>query len=80
MSADQLNKRGQKFFEDVYSTKTEKVQGNMAKTSGGDLDQFAILSVYGELMAETRIVNEKETGLMEFLACYAMGAAPQANG
>lgn len=52
----------------------------MAKTSGGDLDQFAILSVYGELMAETGILDAKETGLLEFLACYVTGATPQANG
>lgn len=52
----------------------------MAKTSGGDLDQFAILSVYGELMAERKILSAKDTALLESLACYAMGAAPQANG
>lgn len=64
----------------MYSVKAAKVQANMAKTSSGDLDQFAILSVYGELMAETKILSAKDTGLLEFLACYAMGAAPQANG
>jgi hypothetical protein len=52
----------------------------MALSSGGDLDQFAMLSIYGELMAEERILNAKETGLMEFLVCYASSAAPQAKG
>lgn len=52
----------------------------MALTSGGDLSQFAMLSIYGELMAEERILNAKETGLMEFIVCYASGAAPQARG
>jgi alkylhydroperoxidase/carboxymuconolactone decarboxylase family protein YurZ len=52
----------------------------MARSSGGDLDQFAMLSIYGELMAEERILDAKETGLMEFLVCYASSAAPQAKG
>ena len=52
----------------------------MALSSGGDLDQFAMLSIYGELMAEERILNAKETGLMEFLVCYASSTAPQAKG
>lgn len=52
----------------------------MALVSGGDLDQFAMLSIYGELMAEESILNAKETGLMEFLVCYVGSAAPQAKG
>lgn len=52
----------------------------MAKSSGGDLDQFAMLSIYGELMAEERILDAKETGLMEFIVCYVSSAAPQAKG
>ena len=42
--------------------------------------QFAMLSIYGELMAEERILNAKETGLMEFLVCYSSNAVPQAKG
>jgi hypothetical protein len=52
----------------------------MAKSSGYDLDQFAMLSIYGELMAEERILDAKETGLMEFIVCYVSSAAPQAKG
>jgi len=52
----------------------------MALSSGGDLDQFAMLSIYGELMAEERILNAKETGLLEFIVCYVSSAAPQAKG
>ena len=52
----------------------------MALSSGGDLDQFAMLSIYGELMAEERILNAKETGLMEFIVCYVSVATPQAKG
>lgn len=52
----------------------------MAKSSGHDLDQFAMLSIYGELMAEERILDAKETGLMEFIVCYVSSAVPQAKG
>lgn len=79
-SAAALEKRGLEFFQRVYSKVADRVQQNMALCSGGDLDQFAMLSIYGELMAEERILNAKETGLMEFIVCYASGAAPQAKG
>jgi hypothetical protein len=79
-SAAVLEKRGKEFFSRVYSKFTDRVQQNMALSSGGDLDQFAMLSIYGGLMAEERILNAKETGLMEFIVCYVSGAAPQAKG
>ena len=78
--AHELEDRGKEFFGRVYGKVAERVKNNMALTSGGDLDQFAMLSIYGELMAEERILNAKETGLMEFLVCYASSAAPQAKG
>jgi len=80
LSAAELEKRGLEFFSRVYSKVTDRVQKNMALSSGGDLDQFAMLSIYGELMAEERILNAKETGLMEFIVCYVSSAAPQAKG
>lgn len=79
-TAAELEKRGEAFFDKVYGKVAERVLTNMAKTSGGDLDQFAKLSIYGELMAEERILNAKETGLMEFIVCYASSAGPQAKG
>lgn len=79
-SAAALEKRGQEFFTRVYSKMADRVQQNMALSSGGDLDQFAMLSIYGELMAEESILNAKETGLMEFIVCYVSGAAHQAKG
>ena len=79
-TAADLEKRGKEFFSRVYGQVTDRVQQNMALTSGGDLDQFAMLSIYGELMAEERILNAKETGLMEFLVCYVSSAVPQAKG
>jgi hypothetical protein len=68
LTADQLNKRGYDFFASVYGKVADKVHDNMALSSGGDLPHFAILSVYGELMAETSIVDAKQTGLLEFVA------------
>ena len=79
-TAPELKQRGKEFFDRVYSKVAGRVQQNMALSSGGDLDQFAMLSIYGELMAEERILNAKETGLMEFLVCYASSAVPQAKG
>jgi hypothetical protein len=52
----------------------------MILNSGGDLAEFAIDCVYGDLMAETSILSEKDTGLLEFACCYASGASPQAKG
>jgi hypothetical protein len=58
----------------------DRVQQNMAVSSGEDLDQFEMLSRYRELMAEERIPNAKQTGLMEFIVCYVSSAALQAKG
>ena len=52
----------------------------MAGTSGGDLSEFAVDCVYGDLMAETSILSAKDTGLLEFACCYASGAYLQAKG
>ncbi|KMU84096.1 hypothetical protein CIHG_01882 [Coccidioides immitis H538.4] len=52
----------------------------MGKSSGGDLSDFAIRSVYGELMGEMRILNPMETVMMEFVCCLADDVAPQAKG
>lgn len=65
--------RGKEFFSKIYAQHTEKVLQNMSLASGGDLAEFAINAIYGDLMAETSRLNEKETGLLEFLACYATG-------
>jgi len=52
----------------------------MALSSGGDLAEFAVSGIYGDLMAEVSILDAKETGLLEFACCYASGASPQAKG
>lgn len=65
--------RGKAFFSRIYAQHTDRVLDNMSKASGGDLSEFAINAVYGDLMAEESRLNAKETGLLEFLACYATG-------
>jgi len=72
--------RGKAFFAKVYAQHADKVLNSMAATSGGDLSEFAVTCVYGDLMAETSILSEKETGLLEFASCYTAGAWPQAKG
>lgn len=72
--------RGKEFFARIYARHTDRVLASMAASSGGDLDHFAVASIYGELMAETSIVGDAETGLLEFVCCLADGVAPQAKG
>lgn len=80
ISKEERQRRGKEFFSAIYSNVTDKVLHNMNASSGGDLGEFAINCIYGDLVAETRILNAKETGLMEFVDCYAAMAAPQAKG
>ena len=72
--------RGKAFFSKVYAQHAERILKNMAGTSGGDLSEFAVTCVYGDLMAEDSILSVKDTGLLEFACCYASGAYPQAKG
>lgn len=76
------DKRGKEFFSKIYAQHTDRVLQNMSLASGGDLSEFAINAVYGDLMAEETRLNAKETGLLEFLACYAAGGSvwSQAKG
>lgn len=74
--------RGKVFFSKIYSQHTDRVLENMSLASGGDLSEFAINAIYGDLMAEESRLNAKDTGLLEFLACYASGGSAwiQAKG
>lgn len=76
------DERGRHFFSNIYAQHTDRVLANMGLASGGDLSEFAINAVYGDLMAETSRLDAKETGLLEFLACYAAGGSTwsQAKG
>jgi len=52
----------------------------MSTCSAGDLTHFAINSIYGELLAESSVIGDMQTGLLEFVCCLADGCAPQAKG
>lgn len=67
--------RGRAFFSKLYAQHTDRVLQNMSRASGGDLAEFAINAVYGDLMAETSRLNEQSTGLLEFIACYGSGGS-----
>lgn len=73
LSRSEKDARGKDFFSKIYAQHTDRVLENMSLASGGDLSEFAINAVYGDLMAEEGRLNAKETGLLEFLACYAAG-------
>ena len=73
LQRDEKDARGKAFFSKIYGQHTDKVLHNLAVSSGGDLAQFAINAVYGDLMAETSRFDAMQTGLLEFLACYATG-------
>lgn len=72
--------RGKNFFTKVYKQHTDVILESMSESSNGDLSRFVVESVYGDLLSEMSILDERETGLLEFLCCYATGAAPQAKG
>ncbi|KAF3480581.1 uncharacterized protein GIQ15_05928 [Arthroderma uncinatum] len=72
--------RGTAFFTRLYAGHTSKILDSMSRSSGGDLSYYALASVYGELMAETRVVDAMETVVLEFVCCLADDVAPQAKG
>lgn len=63
--------RGRSFWDKIYAQHSDRVLQNLSVVSGGDLAEFAINAVYGDLMAETSRLNAAHTCLLEFLACYA---------
>jgi len=72
--------RGKDFFSRIYQQHTDRILQSMNASSGGDLGEFAVNCIYGDLVAETSILDAKETGMLEFVACIALMAAPQAKG
>jgi hypothetical protein len=80
VSKREREERGRAFFNKVYAQLSDRILKNMTLNSGGDLAEFAIDCVYGDLMAETSILSEKDTGLSEYACCYASRASPQAEG
>ncbi|KAJ9612257.1 hypothetical protein H2200_003854 [Cladophialophora chaetospira] len=72
--------RGMALFSRIYDKHTPRVISTMSACSGGDLTHFAIHSIYGELLAESAVIGDMETGVLEFVCCLADGVAPQAKG
>jgi hypothetical protein len=73
LQRDEKDARGKDFFSKIYGQHTEKVLHSLSVASGGDLAEFAINAVYGDLMAETSRFDAMQTSLLEFVACYATG-------
>jgi hypothetical protein len=71
LQRDDKNTRGRAFWDKIYAQHSDRVFQNLSVISGGDLAEFAINAVYGDLMAETSRLNAEHTSLLEFLACYA---------
>jgi len=67
--------RGKEFFSHIYAQHTDRVLDHLSIVSGGDLAEFAINAVYGDLMAETKRLSAQWTALLEFLACYAVAGS-----
>ncbi|KAL9054605.1 MAG: hypothetical protein Q9162_004068 [Coniocarpon cinnabarinum] len=80
VSLSERQARGKAFFSKIYAQHTDRVLQNLNDSSGGDLGEFAINCIYGDLVAETSILSEKETGLLEFVCCLCLGAAGQTKG
>lgn len=80
VSLEERQRRGKAFFTKIYSQHTDRVLQNLNESSGGDLGEFAINCIYGDLVAETSILDAKETGLLEFVCCLCLGAANQTKG
>ncbi|KAL2365567.1 hypothetical protein RJZ56_001499 [Blastomyces dermatitidis] len=79
-SAEARYARGKHFFTQIYANHTERVLSSMSASSAGDLSYFAVSSIYGELMAEMRILDGRETVLLEFVCCLADVVGAQAKG
>jgi len=65
--------RGLALFTKIYSPKHAPILlHNMSVSSGGDLSNFAVSRIYGDLLSDVSILNERETGLACFVTCLAL--------
>lgn len=67
------------FFSKAYAQHTNRVLTNLSR-GHPDLPTYAIESLYGELLSEFSILDEKSTSLLEMVACISSNAIPQAKG
>lgn len=79
-SKDNNFSRGLALFTKIYSPKhVPTILHNMSVSSAGDLSNFAVSRVYGDLLSDVSILDERETGLACFVTCLglALGAGPE---
>jgi len=72
--------RGLALLTKVYSPKhLPNILHSMSISSTGDLFNFAVSRIYGDLLSDLSILNERETGLVCFVTCLALalGAGPE---
>ncbi|KAK7713020.1 hypothetical protein SLS57_007581 [Botryosphaeria dothidea] len=72
--------RGQTLFDQTYGQHAQRVRQNLDYISGDVFGGFAVRCIYGELLAEERVLSAKESAGLVFVACLAAGAGPQAKG
>ncbi|KAH7063137.1 hypothetical protein B0J12DRAFT_735064 [Macrophomina phaseolina] len=72
--------RGARLFAQTYGQHAARVQKNLDAISGDALGGFAVECIYGELLAEERLLDARESAALVFVACVAAGAGPQAKG
>ncbi|RPB26680.1 hypothetical protein L211DRAFT_866174 [Terfezia boudieri ATCC MYA-4762] len=75
--------RGLDLLTKLYSPKhVPNLLHNMSISSAGDLSNFAVSRIYGDLLSDVSILNERETGLACFVTCLALalGAGPKELG
>jgi alkylhydroperoxidase/carboxymuconolactone decarboxylase family protein YurZ len=71
--------RGKEFFSKVYAQHTNRVLTNLGR-GHPDLPIYVIESLYGELLSDFSLLDERSTSLIEMVACIASNAIPQAKG
>lgn len=69
--------RGLDLFIKLYTPETaSRIVYSMEETNcSPDLPNFAISRIYGDLLSETSIISEKETGLIAMASCLSLAVA-----
>ncbi|GME28869.1 putative long-chain-fatty-acid- ligase protein [Neofusicoccum parvum] len=71
---------GEALFANIYGRHAGRVRAALDDISGARLGDFAVRCIYGELLADGRVLGARESAGCVFVACLAAGAGPQAKG
>ncbi|KAL1630415.1 hypothetical protein SLS56_004943 [Neofusicoccum ribis] len=71
---------GEALFANIYGRHAGRVRAALDDISGARLGDFAVRCIYGELLADGRVLGARESAGCVFVACLAAGAEPQAKG